>query len=218
LSRPSRGRIEAHSEYVASAPPEDFVTASRAAMGGIDLDPYSTKLNNSLISARTIFNLEQQSLDEILQREWGPVGQGRTMVFCPSGMDPNRKMLHKLLQEYRAGRVKQATILLTNSETATKCPWIWDFPVCMPFRRPRVRWWDDELKRFGAYTPPHWGFVVFFPPAEGEAFLEGLNSFHAAFSPLGRIVFNELSGDQTWQTHFRQLYRKDYVFRPHDSR
>jgi len=218
LSRPKRGRIPAHSEYVASAPPDDFVTASRAAMGGIDLDPYSTKLNNTLIGARTIYNLEEIPLDEILRSDWGPVGQGRTMVFCPSGMDPNRRMLHKLLQEYRAGRVGQATILMTNSETAVKCPWVWDFPICMPFRRPRVRWWDDELRRFDTYTPPHWSFVVFFPPPDRDAFMEGLNRFHAAFAPLGRIIFNEFCGDQTWQTHWRQLYRKDYNMRPHDDR
>jgi hypothetical protein len=216
LSRPRRGNIPEHSNYIASAPPIDFVTASRATMGGIDLDPYSTKLNNTLIGARTIFNLEEQPLSEILERDWGPFGKGRTMVFCPNGMDPNRKMLHKLLQEYRQGRVSQAVILVTNSETAAKAPWIWDLPICIPFRRPRVRWWNEELDRFDAYTPPHWGFVVYFPPQGGDAFMEGLNSFHAGFSSLGRVVLNEFSGDKTWQTHYRQLYRKDYSFHPHE--
>ena len=218
MSRPRRNRIEPHSNYVASAPPEDFVTASRGTMGGIDLDPYSTKLNNTLIGARSIFDLEEHSLESILEREWGPVGKGRTMVFCPAGMDPNRLMLHKLLQEYRQGRVSQATILLTNPETASKVPWVWDFPICIPFRRPRIRWWDEELGRFGTYTPPNWGFIAFLPPQGADAFMEGLNSFHAAFSAMGRIVLNELGGDTTWQTHYRQLYRKDYSFYPHDRR
>ena len=58
--------------------------------------------------------------------------------------------------------------------------------------------------------------MVYFPPQGGDAFMEGLNSFHAGFSSLGRVVLNEFSGDKTWQTHYRQLYRKDYSFHPHE--
>jgi hypothetical protein len=204
--------LPAQENYVPTAPPADFITASRMTMGGIDFDPYSTPLNNTLIVARSFFDLKKMSLQEILQAEWAAGGKGRTHVFCPFGMDPNRRMLHKTLAEYRAGRVSEATFLVTNPETACKCPWVWDFPICIPFRRPRLQWWDDELGRFATYNPPTWGFLVYFPPQDNTAFLKGLNRFHTAFSPIGRIVFNEFCGDQGWLRDYRATYGKDFVF------
>lgn len=216
MSQPRSRRTadEALGTYQPVAPPASFVTAARAAMGGIDIDPYTSKRNNSLIGARKILDMTKLSLEQVVNEDWGPFGKRRALIFAPFGVDANRRLLHKTLHEYRAGRIEQAVVLVSNSEIAAKCPWIWDFPVCIPFRRLRLRWYDDELDRFDSYTPSSWGFVTFLPPLEGEAYSSAINAFHSAFSGLGRIVFNDLSGDQSWRSNYRDLYRKDYCYTP----
>jgi hypothetical protein len=180
-------------------------------MGGIDFDPYSTKLNNTLVNARRFHDIHEVGMDGTLERDWGLHGEGRVMVFAPSGMDPNRRMLRKTLEEYRAGRIKQACFLVTGHETCTRVPWIWDFPICMPFRRLRLRWFDDELDQFKTFSPSHWSFIVYFPPCEApHDFDNGLAAFHDSFSSIGRIVFNEFSGDLAWRERYRLYIGKEF--------
>lgn len=185
-------------------PPEAFITAGRAAMGGIDLVPFTCREAVPAIEPVSWFDGATLPFQDILDRAWGPHGKGRVLLMTPFLVSASRPLLDKLRSEYRAGRVKQAVVHITMAEAATKCPWIWDFPVCIPFRRPVCRMYDEECDTFRAYSPPHWGFYAFLPPGDSpDQWLEGTARFMQAFHSEGRIVVNELAGDESWQ--------KDYV-------
>ena len=198
-------------EYPALAPPVEFIGASRSAMGGIDFDPYCTRLNNRLVCAKRYLDRDELTLDDIVSREWDIPDEGRVLVAPPIGAVPNRRLISKTLKEYRQGRVKQACVLISNNETMTRAPWIWDFPICIPFSRLKPRWWDDDTDKFRPISCGYWSFVVFLPPCEDtEDYQKSVIRFYESFAPLGRVVFNQMCGDTDWKDAYKDWYGRPF--------
>lgn len=196
------------------APPVNVIEAARAVMGAIDLDPFSTPLNNRLVTAARVYNCEHLHLDEICRRDWVCEGQQRLFLGAPTGAIASRRLLNKALREYRAGRIKQAVLWFAMNESMIRHPWIWDFPLCIPYRRLRASWFNDEFDRWQPVNAAAWSFVVYLPPASPNTeFLSKLSRFSVAFSPIGRIVFNEYSGEDDWMDSYRLSMKKPYDFR-----
>jgi|TARA_X000001036_G_scaffold163327_1_gene155005 hypothetical protein len=195
------------------APPSSVVQGARSVLGAIDLDPYSTKDINRLVTAARYYDRDEESLDDIIRKQWDVPGEGRVFVGAPAGAGLTRRLLNKTLIEYRAGRISHAVLYIGHNEAIIRSPWLWDFPICFPFRRLRPQWWDDELEVFRGISPADWSAVAYLPPPEPNQFHTMLSRFHNAFSPVGRVVFNEFSGESDWSDSYKATFGKDYTYR-----
>jgi len=196
------------------APPPEVLTPARAVLGAIDLDPYSTPVINRLVLAARLYDRDRDDIETVLARPWECPGQGRVFLGPPIGAGASRRLLNKTLREYRAGRVRQALIWLGHNETIIRAPWLWDFPLCLPFRRLRPCYYDEELDEFRTVSPSDWSALVYLPPSDSAAdFHAHLSRFHVAFAPLGRVVFNQYSGEDDWVAAYQQTMKHPYNYR-----
>jgi hypothetical protein len=195
--------------------PQEVVTGARAVMGGIDLDPFSTVDGNRLINASRYFNKDQEDLSDIANRSWRfSAGQTRIFVAPLGGAKIIKSLLNKTLRAYRIGDVTEAVIWLPNNESLARLPWLWNFPLCIPFRRLRPCWWDEEKEAFKTVSPAYWSPIIYLPPTETPAlYQEKLFRFHSAFSHMGRIILDESSDLQRtddWEDAYKANMRKPF--------
>jgi hypothetical protein len=193
-------------------PPAAVIEVARATMGGIDLDPYSDgEINHVVQAARYLERTDD--LEVATGRHWSPAGAKRVLLAAPNGLRRSRALANKLLAEYRAGHIHQAILWSGSNELLTSCPWIWDFPVCLPFRRLAPQFWDDELERAERVLPADWSAIAYLPPPEPSAtFRSAVARFHAAAAPIGRVVLDEWSGESRWQDCYEARIGKAYPF------
>lgn len=179
-------------------------------MGGIDLDPYSTAEVNHVVQAARFLE-RSPHVDVAAGRHWSPSGHKRVLLSIPSGVPMGKALANKLLQDYRAGHIEQAILWVGSNEVLTRCPWVWDFPVCVPFSRLAPQFWDDELEETVRVPPADWSPIVYFPVAfPSSAFQTSLARFHSAGSLHGRIVLDQWSGESKWRDCYRTSLKRDY--------
>lgn len=196
------------------APPLDVIQAARSTMGAVDLDPYGSAQNNELVIAARYYDRDTEDFNMVIARDWDCPGEGRVFIGPPAGAGATRRLLNKCLREYRAGRIQQAVIWVAHNETLIRAPWVWDFPICIPFRRLRPCYWDDELEEWRTISPSDWSAIVYLPPASPpEAFYTKLSRFHVSFNAIGRIVFDANSGEDEWVRPYEVLTGKPYNYR-----
>lgn len=196
------------------AAPAAVIEQARAVLGAIDLDPYTTPINNRLTLAARLYDRDRLDLETVLAQPWEVPGEGRVFVGPPIGAAATRRLVNKTLREYRAGRVREAVLWLGHNETLTRVPWLWDFPICIPFRRLRPCYYDEELDTFRSISPSDWSLVAYLPPSDSaDLFHSRLSRFHVAFSVLGRVVFNQHSGEDDWAQAYRIVMKQPYNYR-----
>ncbi len=183
--------------------PLHIVEAAREAMGGIDLDPFSCELANSVVRASAYYSAPEMNGFE---REWS----GR--VFCnpPGGKVGKRSSQAlawlKLMNENAAGRVDMAVFICFNlgflqvvQSYSLMTPL--DLPICYPKTRisyltPRLpaKPTKAQAASFEATglcegeSPPGASCIVFLPRELDMGGLADINRFVKAFSPIGRVV------------------------------
>lgn len=114
--------------------PAPYIEAAREVMGGIDLDPASCDEANETVRALTYYTAECSGLE----KPW----DGRVWLNPPYGRAPNGHSnaalwSAKLLEEFKAGGVESACLLVgANTDTAWFQP-LWDYPIC--FVRGRIQ-------------------------------------------------------------------------------
>lgn len=179
-------------------------------MGGIDLDPYSTAEVNHVVQAARYLE-RSPYIDIAAVRHWSPAGEKRVFLGIPNGVPMGKALANKLLQDYRAGHVREAILWPGSNEVLTRCPWIWDFPVCIPFSRLAPQFWDDELEETVRVPPADWSPIVYLPIAcPSSAFIASLARFHAAASHHGRIVYDQWSGESDWEACYQVSLKRPY--------
>lgn len=107
--------------------PREIVDAARDVLGSIELDPASCPEANLTVRADRIYT----AADDGLRQPW----QAATVWLNPPyGKEAGKSLqgiwLHRLMDEYRAGRVG-AACMLVNAMTGNK--WfapMWHFPLC----------------------------------------------------------------------------------------
>ena len=187
-------------------------------MGAIDFDPFATTDGNRMVQAARYYNREQEDLDDIISRTWETSGSGRVFLAPIGGAVPTRRLLNKALREYRSGEfVKEVIIWLAHNESLIRLPWIWSFPICMPFRRFRPTWYDEEVNDFRTVSPAFWSPVIYMPPIldfdAGEQSADKVMRFYAAFSGLGRIIHDTENGTDDWEDAYEVMTGASFNYR-----
>lgn len=193
-------------------PPQAVIDVARYTMGGIDLDPYSTAEVNHVVQAAD-YHERDESLEIVTGRHWTPPLAGRLLLAVPSSQARGRAMANKALLGYRSGVIQQAILWFGANEVLPSCPWVWDFPVCIPFRRLASSFWDDELQESVRVAPADWSAIVYLPVASpSDAFQRAVARFHASAAPIGRVVLDQWSGESNWPAAYRALLDKPYSY------
>lgn len=150
--------------------PSHIIEAARRVMGNIDLDPASSEIANQTVKADRLFTVD----DNGLAQEWG----GNVWLNPPYAQPAIAQFADKLASEVKAGRVRQACILVNN---ATETDWFATFlsaadTVCL--LHSRVRFLDQSGNPSGA-------------PLQGQVVLyvgHNRNAFQKFFAELGSVL------------------------------
>jgi hypothetical protein len=174
--------------------PPRYIEAAREVLGAIDLDPASCEAANRIVQARCYFT----AADNGYMREW----RGNLFLNPPYGWcypDGRRKekggissqghWAKRLIEQYQAGTVTEA-ILLINANTGDQ--WfqsLWDFPICFVNRR--IRFIPEEGTDPRKEPTKSNAFVYFGP--RPERFTEVFRQFGQVVTPevlRGRVKRN----------------------------
>jgi phage N-6-adenine-methyltransferase len=151
--------------------PAQYIEAARWVMGGIDLDPASNPIANETVKAATYYT----QADNGLAYEW----EGRVWLNPPYGRDEGESnqaiWSARLIEEYRAGRVTEAVLLVNAVTDRVWFAPLWDFTIC--FTDHRIRFYDEDGE---AGSPTHGNALIYLG--------EHKDRFVAAFRPFGPVV------------------------------
>lgn len=193
------GRIT-HSTYDWLTPVE-YLPYIDALLGDIDLDPCSTNhANAQFLRAKKIYTLEDDGLN--IQEPW----TGKTYLFPPSygrcsfnkergtwrwslRAGPTAKApaviwFNRLVKEWKLRNIPEALFYTTNSEMMRVCPEMWDYPVCIPYKRADL---VHGKKLFVLKKPMFWGYFIYLPPFNFG--FEQAEKFRYIFSHIGKVIY-----------------------------
>jgi DNA N-6-adenine-methyltransferase (Dam) len=152
--------------------PEACITAARAVLGEIDLDPASDAIAQKTVRAGAFFTIA----DDGLVKDWF----GRVWLNPPYHRKLLPSFIRKLIAERAAGRVA-AAIMLTNNCTDTE--WFEDAvgpaqAVCFTHGRIRFK------RPHGEEVAPTQGQTFFYFGADAARFARVFQMFGFGFAPL----------------------------------
>ena len=170
-------------------PPPQVIERARAVMGTIDYDPTSDPVQQVLVDATSVPTIEANPLTE----HW----HGNCFVSPKGAVRDSRIWLNKAVSEYRNGYCKSFIFFSSASETLRASPVIWDFPVCLPFKR--VKQLRATPSGFETVSPSTWNFLLYAPPVDQVLTdIDRVELFASKFRDIGRVIYNEYAGDG-WQ-------------------
>lgn len=148
-----------------------LVEAARATMGGIDLDPASCRLANSVVRADRYYS----ALQDGLTMKW----DGRIWLNPP--FNQWGFWSEKLITELNSGRITQACVLCpTRASTAKNFHVIPAKCDAMFLPEGRIKFWGPKA------GSPDEGHLIFY-------FGEHIDHFDNAFSPYGTVFLSAQS-------------------------
>lgn len=166
--------------------PEAIILMAREVLGQIDLDPASSVKANEIVNAAKYYTI----VDDGLTKEW----KGRIWLNPP--YSNARAFVEKCVEEFEAGNVQHACILV-NAKTETQ--WfqpLWEYTVC--FVEGRIKFIDGTT--MDTASTGRSASVVAYLGNRRER-------FHTMFSRFGKVVMCEpgKSTPYALKTHHRNL-------------
>ena len=167
-------------------PTPQLIERAREVMGSIDFDPTSDPVQQVLVDATSVPSLESNPLNE----HW----HGNVWIAPKGAVRNSRIWLNKTINEYRNGYINSFVFFTSASEIIRATPVIWDYPVCIPFRR--VKQLRATSTGFEPVCPSTWNVLVYGPPLDAMMNdIDKVTLFHNTFRDVGRIIYNEFAGD-----------------------
>jgi len=167
-------------------PTPQLIERARQVMGSIDYDPTSDPIQQVLVDATSVPSLEINPLQE----HW----HGNVWVAPKGAVRNTRVWLNKTINEYRNNYIKSFVFFTSASEIIRATPVIWDYPVCIPFRR--IKQLRATPNGFESVCPSTWNVLIYGPPLdEAITDIDKISLFYNSFRDIGRIIYNEYSGD-----------------------
>ena len=167
-------------------PTPQVIERSRSVMGSIDFDPTSDPVQQVLVDASSVPSLEVNPLQE----HW----HGNVFVSPKGAVKNSRIWFNKTLSEYRNNYIDSFIFFTSASELLRAAPAIFDYPLCIPFKR--VRQLRATANGFEHVSPSTWNIIVYGPPLEQViSDIDKTSLFYNTFRDIGRICFNEYAGD-----------------------
>lgn len=191
LSRSNRIRATIRSDSDEWYTPPLYIEAARRVMGGIDLDPASCALANTVVQADEIFTVNEDGL----QKPW----KGRVWLNPPYG-NLKDKFVDHLLLDYSDGRVEQAVLCLNAHAVDTV--WfqpLWRHPVCLTHHR--VRFFGGQQNKDVDDQAPTTGTAFVYVGLNEDAFAE-------EFSLFGPVLGWQKRLARTTSEEFRREYQQ----------
>ena len=167
-------------------PTPQLIERARQVMGSIDFDPTSDTVQQVLVDATSVPSIESNQLQE----HW----HGNVWVSPKGAVRNTRIWLNKTVNEYRNNHIKSFVFFTSASEIIRATPIIWDYPVCIPFRR--IKQLRATSSGFESVCPSTWNILVYGPPLDQTINdIDKVSLFHNTFRDMGRIIYNEFAGD-----------------------
>lgn len=167
-------------------PTPQLIERARMVMGGIDFDPTSDAVQQVLVDATSVPPLDVNPLHET----W----HGNVWVSPKGAVRNTRLWLNKTINEYRNNHIKSFVFFTSASEIIRATPILWDYPVCIPFRR--IKQLRATAKGFEPVCPSTWNVLIYGPPLEAViSDIDKVTLFYNTFRDVGRVIFNEYAGD-----------------------
>ena len=167
-------------------PTPQIIERARSVMGSIDYDPTSDPVQQVLVNATSIPSIEVNPLQE----RW----HGNVWVAAKGAVRNSRIWLNKTINEYRNGYINSFVYFTSASEILRACPVIWDYPICIPFKR--IKQLRATSSGFESVCPSTWNVVVYGPPLEQTVSdIDKVSLFYNSFRDVGRVIYNEYAGD-----------------------
>jgi ParB family chromosome partitioning protein len=167
------------SESVEWYTPPRYVSAVRRVLGRIELDPASCEAANRIVQAERILTIESDGLSQ----SW----EAQTVFLNPpysrrAGKSNQSLWSKKLVDEFGAGRIRRAAILLVTAATGQK--WfqpLFDHPIC--FTNHRI-----HFDNVDTHKHPTIGSAFIYFGSERDLFAQ---EFAEIGTVISRLDFNE---------------------------
>lgn len=156
--------------------PQDYIEAARRVLGAIDLDPASNPFANQTVKASRFFTI----IDDGLKQQW----RGRVWLNPPYGRDSGESnqaiWSARLIEEYEAGRVTEAVLLINAVTDRVWFQPLWNYPIC--FTDHRIKFYDPSGE---AGSPTHGNALVYFG-SNKQQFVDEFTRFGAVVVTVAR--------------------------------
>ena len=170
-------------------PTPQLIDRAREVMGSIDFDPTSDPVQQVLVDATSVPSIEVNPLQE----HW----HGNVWVAPKGAVRDCRIWLNKTISEYRNGHIKSFVFFSSASELLRAAPVVWDYPICIPFKR--VKQLRATSEGFESVCPSTWNLIVYGPPIQQALTdIDKVSLFYNSFRDIGRVIYSEYAGDG-WQ-------------------
>ena len=167
-------------------PTPQLIERARTVMGSIDYDPTSDPVQQVLVNATSVPGIEVNPIKE----HW----HGNVWVSPKGAVRDCRIWLTKAINEYRNGYINSFVYFCSASELLRASPIIWDYPVCIPFKR--VKQLRATANGFEPVSPSTWNLLVYGPPVDQTLTdIDKVTLFYNTFRDVGRVIYNEYAGD-----------------------
>lgn len=148
--------------------PDHIIEAARAALGTIDLDPATNAAAQARVRAATYYTAENSGLDPA--RPW----RGRVWMNPPYSHPLVEQFTSRLLEEYDAGHVTEAIILLNNASDTKWMQAMFRPGATLLLVRGRVRFVNERNE--AAMSPRDAQFILYYGP-HPERFREAFATY-----------------------------------------
>ena len=186
LQQNLKDKLESQGLKLPLYPTPQVIERARTVMGSIDFDPTSDPVQQVLVDATSVPSIEVNPLQE----HW----HGNVFVSPKGAVKNTRIWLNKTINEYRNGYIKSFVFFTSASEILRASPVLWDYPICIPFRR--VRQFRATKSGFEAVSPSTWNCIAYGPPLDVTLNnIDRIALFYNSFRDIGRVIYNEYAGD-----------------------